>query len=106
MLTLCNIDSTLCLPVMVYGSELWSLTNTELNILEHTHCKILHTIQRPSNQMPNNSPPVPNWLSSFIFQRQLAPIYSITNMQSSDLPKQVVEVRIIYCKPHCEGNHC
>ena len=30
---------------MLYGSELWSLTSTELNILERTHRKILRTIQ-------------------------------------------------------------
>ena len=40
-----KLYSTLSIPIMLYGSELWSLTSTELNILERTHRKILRTIQ-------------------------------------------------------------
>ena len=40
-----KLYSTLSIPIMLYGSELWSLTSTELNILECTHRKILCTIQ-------------------------------------------------------------
>ena len=40
-----KLYSALSIPIMLYGSELWSLTNTELNILECTHRKILRTIQ-------------------------------------------------------------
>ena len=82
---------------MLYGSELWALTNTELNILEHTHRKMLHTIQGLPIRCPAaglqsliGSCPI----SSYISQRQLAFINSIINMQASDLPKQLLEARV------------
>ena len=40
-----KLYSSLCLPILLYGSELWTLTKTELNLLERTHRKILRTIQ-------------------------------------------------------------
>ena len=49
------IDSTLCLLIMLYGSELWSLTNTELNIFERTHRKILRTIQGLPTRCPTTA---------------------------------------------------
>ena len=84
-------------PIMLYGSELWSLTNTELNILERTHRKILRTIQG----LPISCPAAAlqsligsRSISSYISQRQLAFIYSIINMQASDLPKQLLEASV------------
>ena len=75
-----GVYSTLCLPNMPYGSELWSLSNPELNILECTHHKILCTIQglptrclTTALQSLIDSRPI----SSFISQRQLAFINSI-----------------------------
>ena len=40
-----KLYSTLSIPIMLYGSELCSLTSTGLNIFERTHHKILRTIQ-------------------------------------------------------------
>ena len=36
---------SLCILIMLYGCELWSLTKTEVVILERVHRKILRTIQ-------------------------------------------------------------
>ena len=93
------IDSTVpCLPIMLYGSELWLLTNTELNIFEHTHRKILRTIQ--GLKLPTRCPTTAlqsligsRSIQSFIAKRQVIFMNSIISMQSSDLPKQVFEVR-------------
>ena len=95
------IDSTLCLLIMLYGSELWSLTNTELNIFECTHRKILHTIQVLPTRCPTTALQSLIGSRSFISQRQLTFINSIINMQSSDHPKQILEVRI--ANPNAKG---
>ena len=77
-----RLYSTLCLPIVLHGSELWSLSNTKLNILECIHHKILAMHHpRPSKQMLNNSPPEligSCSISSFITQRQLTCIKSST----------------------------
>ena len=44
-LTSLRLYRSLCLPIMLYGSELWFLTKTELLFLERVHRKILRTIQ-------------------------------------------------------------
>ena len=77
---------------MLYGSELWALTNTELNILERTHRKILRTIQGLSIRCPAATLHAESdWflfhlILGYMSQRQLAFINSIINMQASDLP--------------------
>ena len=42
--------SSLCL---LYGSELWSLTKSDLNMLERTHRKLLRTIQGLPTRCPS-----------------------------------------------------
>ena len=99
-----RLYSTLCLPIMLYGSELWSLTNAELNIFERTHRKILRTIQGLPTRCPTTALQSligSRSITSFISQRQLTFINSIFNMQSSDLPKQILEVRI--ANPNAKG---
>ena len=99
-----KLYSTLSIPIMLYGSELWSLTSTELNILERTHRKILRTIQGLPIRCPVaalQSLIGSHSISSYISQRQLAFINSIINMQASDLPKQLLEARVI--NPRAKG---
>ena len=84
-------------PIMLYGSELWALTNTELNIIERTHRKILRTIQGlpiRCSASALQSLIGSRSISSYISQRQLAFINSIINMQASDLSKQLLEARV------------
>ena len=78
---------------MLYGSELWSITNTELNILERTHCKILCTIQA----LPIRCPAVA--LQSLIGSRSISSYISLAFINSSivsasDLPKQLFKARV------------
>ena len=44
-LTSLKFYQALCLPLLLYGSELWTLTKTELLFLERVHRRILRTIQ-------------------------------------------------------------
>ena len=37
--------SSVCIPILLYGCELWSLTGCEITILERAHSTILRTIQ-------------------------------------------------------------
>ena len=40
-----RLYSSFCLPILLYGCELWSLTGSEIIMLERVHRKILRTIQ-------------------------------------------------------------
>ena len=44
-LTSLRLYSSLCLPIMLYGCELWSPTKSELLMLERVHRRILRIIQ-------------------------------------------------------------
>ena len=53
-----KLYSTLSIPIgMLYGSELWSLTNTELNFLECTY----HTIPSKASPSDVQQQPEPDW---------------------------------------------
>lgn len=47
-----HLYSCLVLPRMLYGAELWSLTKTEMEMIERMHCKILRTIQGLPTRCP------------------------------------------------------
>ena len=96
-----KLYSMLSIPIMLYGSELWSLTSTELNILERTHCKFLCTIQGLPIRCPAaalQSLIGSHSISSYISQHQLAFINSIINMEA---PKQLLEARVV--NPRAKG---
>ena len=40
-----RLYSTFPIPIMLYGSEIWKITNSEVLLLERVHRKILRTIQ-------------------------------------------------------------
>ena len=82
-----RLYSTLSLPIMLYGCELWTISKTELLMLEHVHWKILRIIQG----LPVRCPTVAlssllgsRDISSFILQQQLTFINSITSMSTTD----------------------
>ena len=80
-------------------SELWSISKTELLMLERVHSKILRTIQGLPTRCPLTA--LRNLLSSrsissFIAQRQLAFINSIATMDSSALPRRLLESCVRY----------
>ena len=44
-LTALRLYCSICLPILTYGCEVWTITKTELLFLERVHRKILRTIQ-------------------------------------------------------------
>ena len=44
-LTSYRLYQTLCIPILLYGTEIWTLSKAELNMLERVHQNILRTIQ-------------------------------------------------------------
>jgi len=49
-----RLYSTICLPRMLYGCELWAVTKTEMEMLERYHRKILRRIQGLPLRCPNS----------------------------------------------------
>ena len=52
-LTSLHLYRSLCLPILLYGSEVWTFTKTELLMLERFHRKILRTIQGLPTRCPS-----------------------------------------------------
>ena len=48
-----RLYSTLSLPIMLYGCELWTISKTESLMLERVHRKILRTIQGLPTRCPS-----------------------------------------------------
>ena len=87
---------------MLYGSELWSLTKSDLNMLERTHRKILRTIQGLPTRCPSlalTSLIGSLGISSLVDCRQLCFVNSIACMSSEDLPKRVMLERLLADSP-------
>ena len=104
-----RLYQALCLPITLYGSELWSLTKAELLMLERAHSKILRTIQGLPTRCPLaalRSLLGSRSISSFLAQRQLAFVNPLATMDSSALPRKLLEFRISCnpksgCIPNC-----
>ncbi len=50
--TTLKLYTTICLPIMLFGSELWVISKTEILMLERAHRKILRTIQGLPTRCP------------------------------------------------------
>ena len=78
-----ELYSSLCIPILLYGCELWSLTKSEVTMLERVHRKILRTIQG----LPLRCPGIAlqhlmgvSSAQSLIHQRQLNFMYSLSTL--------------------------
>ena len=89
-----RLYTTFCIPILLYGCELWPLTKTETTMLKRVHRKILRTITglplRCNSKALQHSMGVP----STIQQRQLMFIHSFSVLTSNSLPRQVLASRI------------
>ena len=96
-LTSLRLYSTFCVPVMLYGCELWVPSKSEFLMLEWVHRKILRTIQglpiRCSSLALQILVGLPS-VSSIIFQHQLAFLHSLSAMSSNSLPLQLMLLRL------------
>ena len=97
-----KLYSSLCIPILLYGCELWSLTKSEVTMLERVHCKILRTIQGLPLRCPSialrHLMGVPSVLS-MIHQRQLNFMYSLSTLPLDSLPHVVFEKRLASSPP-------
>ena len=96
-LTSLRLYKSYCLPILLYGCDLWSLTQTELTLLERTHRKILRTI----SGMPIRCKSLALQQSlgtisirSLIHQRQLNFIHSFTSLPPDSLPSVIFVKRM------------
>ena len=95
-LTSLKLYRAVCLPILLYGSELSTLTKTELQIFERLHRKILRTIQGLPTRCPSSALLAMVGMQSvedLIKQRKLGFILSIVNHPPDSLPRRVLEVR-------------
>ena len=95
-LTSLRLYRSLCLPILLYGSELWFLTKTELLFLEQAHRKILRTILGLPLRCPSSSLTTLLGLQSVednIKQRMLGFIVSTVNLPSDSLPRKILMAR-------------
>ena len=96
-LTSYHLYCSLCIPIVLYGCELWSLTKSEIVILERVHRKILRTIQ--GLPIRCNTSAVLSLLGStcmysLVQQRQLTFVHSLSSMANDALPKKIFLARV------------
>ena len=92
-----KLYSTLCLPILLFGSEIWSPSKTEILMLERVHRKILRTIQGLPTRCPSSAlNGLVGTLSimSTIAQRKLSFIFTIASLDPTALVRIVVVERL------------
>ena len=96
-LTSLRLYKAFCIPILLYGCELWSPTQTELILLERTHRKILRT----TSGMPIRCKSIALQQSlgtiniqNMIRQRQLTFIQTFARLPQNSLPRQILDSRI------------
>jgi hypothetical protein len=95
-LTSYRLYQTLCIPILLYGAEIWTLSKVELNMLERVHRKILRTIQGLPTRCHSSSLTSmlgSTSIESFISQRKLNSINSIICLDEQSLPKKLLSKR-------------
>ena len=96
-LTSLKLYKSLCLPVMLFGCELWSPNKTEIIMLERTHRKILRTITglptRCNSKALLQLVGMPS-ITTCIHQRQLSFLHSFSTLPPEALPRQLLEERL------------
>ena len=122
---------TLCIPILLYGAEIWTLSKVEYSMSEQAHRNILHIIQGlPTschssflNYIIQGLPTSchssflnymlgSNNIELMIFQRELNTVNSIISLNNNSLPKKLLIkrtqdplVKVIY-KPHLTISIC
>ena len=96
-LTSLRLYKVYCLPILLYGCEVWSLTQAELMLLERTHWKILRTITglpiRCKSLALQQSLGIAN-IRTLIHRRQLNFLHSFSTIPHDSLPRIDFEKRL------------
>ena len=95
-LTSLKLYKTLCLPILLYGSEIWNYTKTELLFLERVNRRILRTIQglplRCHSSLLTKLLGTSS-IDDLITQRSLSFVTATANLPLDSLPRQVLVAR-------------
>ena len=75
---------------MVYGAEIWCLTNTELEMFDTAHRKILQMSYKESIGTLLGC----STISDFITHKKLSFLLSIAALPPTALPRQVLQCRL------------
>ena len=106
-ITALRLYTSIFLPKMLYGAELWSLSNTELEMLERSHRKILRTIQGLPIRCPKESacwyPLGCSTIADLITTKKLSFLLSIAALPPEALPRQVLLCRLQKSKAHIKS---
>ena len=98
-ITSMRLYSSICLPRMLYGCELWAVTKTEMEMLERSHRKILRTVQGLPLRCPNSGLLAAiggQSIADLIAIKKLLFVHSITSLpeHSLPIPRQVLTQRL------------
>ena len=92
-LTALRLYQTISLPRMLYGAPLWNISNTEMEMYERVHWKILRTIQG----LPIRCPKVgvlwmadTKYIKDIVLKEKLIFLHSILQLPDHAAPKQVL----------------
>ena len=90
-----KLYSSYCIPIMLYGCEIWSLTRSEFVMLERVHRRILRTIQGLPLRCHSKALLHTGFssITSLIQQRQLNFVRSFASLPADSLPRLVLEKR-------------
>lgn len=95
--TILRIYRTYCLPILLYGAELWHITQTEQYMLERTHRKIARTILgmpvRCSSKALLHIIGTMD-IKALIHQKQLQFLFSFSQLPSDSLPLKLLRTLI------------
>ena len=83
---------TLCIPILLYGAEIWTLSKVEYSMSEQAHRNILHIIQGLPTSCHSsflNYMLGSNNIELMIFQRELNTVNSIISLNNNSLPKKL-----------------
>ena len=90
--------SSFCIPLMLYGCELWSPTKSEILMLERVHRKILRTIQglpMRCHHLALQTLVGSSSIHHLIYQRQLCFAYSFSGLPRDSLALRVMNERLL-----------
>ena len=93
---------SICLPILTYGCEVWTITRMELLFLERVHRKILRTIQGLPLRCPSTTLTTLlgiQSISDIIKQRKLGFLATTVGLPADSLARRICEVRACADKP-------
>ena len=96
-ITALRLYTSISLPKMLYGAELWSLTYTDLKMLEISHRKILRFIQGLPLRCPKEGVRIflgCSTIADLITTKKLSFLLSIATLPSEARPRQVLQCRL------------